>query len=391
MKLAEINREMNIYMYSSGIILILIISIVFLMVYFQSDETVSIKYEDDGKVDYTVALKKNEFFEKDYLEKDNQYISELIDSIDAKFNYKFKLSEDLEYNYKYKIVTNVNIIEKETNKAIYKSSVDTIQETVGSSNNIIDINEDLKIDYNKYNDMAKEFTNSYKLTNTTSTLTVKMFMDVEGANGEFVDTNDLNIDIPLTTNTVAVDVKNNIKSGKDEITMKSDDNKNIAALNIAIATFGVDMLFFLLLLKYMKDSLTDEQKYNRDVKKIVNAYGTYISEVEDGFDMQNYKIVKVKTFMDLLEIRDTMHVPIVMIQNKESLVTCFVIPTENNMLYFFSLGVSQYALPESNDDDNDGQDVTGEDTEEDKEKSTDEKTKEMNTVTYENVKIEIEE
>ena len=50
--------------------------------------------------------------------------------------------------------------------------------------------------------------------------------------------------------------------------------------------------------------------------------------------MSGYQILRVKKFVDLLEIRDTMHIPIIMIENKENLVTCFIIPTDNKILYF---------------------------------------------------------
>ena len=65
--------------------------------------------------------------------------------------------------------------------------------------------------------------------------------------------------------------------------------------------------------------------------------------------MQEYQILKVKKFVDLLEIRDTMRLPIIMLENKDKLMSCFMITTANNVLYFFSIGVTQYALPETSE------------------------------------------
>lgn len=95
----------------------------------------------------------------------------------------------------------------------------------------------------------------------------------------------------------------------------------------------------------MITSRTEEDKYNGKVKRILNNYGSYISKIEDEFNMEGYQILKVANFVDLLEIRDTIHSPIIMIENKEQCVSCFIIPTNNNLLYFYSLGVTQYALP----------------------------------------------
>jgi hypothetical protein len=40
---------------------------------------------ENSNVDYKVYLKENKFYEKDYLEKDNQYIASLINKIETKF------------------------------------------------------------------------------------------------------------------------------------------------------------------------------------------------------------------------------------------------------------------------------------------------------------------
>ena len=116
-------------------------------------------------------------------------------------------------------------------------------------------------------------------------------------------------------------------------------------IKLAVLFIILDIVGTIKFIKYTKKTKTDEEKYKGELKKILNNYESYISKVEDGFDMKDYQILKVKNFVDLLEIRDTMHIPIIMIENKENLMTCFIIPTNNKILYFYSLGVTQYALP----------------------------------------------
>jgi len=349
-KLIELNRKMNIYTWIVGMIIILIISGAFLTMYLNRDEVYYVHYDDKSDLDYQVALKENDYYDKTYIDKNNQYIASLIDFINAYFKYDLNVKEDIEYNYKYKIVANVNVIDDATHKSIYTFSEDILEEVTGQTKNSLKIQENVKIDYNKYNDLISEFVNVYNLNNVTSKLSVNMYVGIAGTVEDFQKENDsvISLDIPLTTNTVAIDVNYDISNNVDSlITLKSSYKNSKILLGLSIVFFAVDIVLLIELIKYIKDSETDEEKYNSQLNKILNSYGTYISRVEDEFDMNGYQILRVKNFVDLLEVRDTMHIPIIMVENKESLIAYFVIPTNNNILYFYSLGVTQYALPTS--------------------------------------------
>lgn len=350
MKLIELNRKINIYTWVVGIVLILIISGVFLTMYLNKDDVYYVHYNDKSDLDYQVALKDNEYYDKTYIGKNNQYISSLIDFINANFKYDLYVKEDIQYNYKYKIVANVNVIDDTTHRTIYTFSEDLLEEIIGKTEKNLIIQENVKIDYNKYNDLISEFVNGYNLNNVTCKLNVNMYVGVAGSVEDLDKEEDsvISLDIPLVTNTVPIDVNYDLSNNVDSlITLKSSYKNSKILLGISIALFVADIGLLLLLLKYMKDSETDEERYNSQLNKILNNYGTYISRVEDDFDMNGYQILRVKNFVDLLEVRDTMHIPIIMVENKENLMAYFVIPTINNILYFYSLGVTQQALPQS--------------------------------------------
>lgn len=351
MKLVELSRKMNIYTWIFGIVIVLIISGVFFRIYAERDKVYYVKYDDYSELDYNVALKENEYYEQTHLDKDRQYIASLIDHINANFKYNLSVKEDLEYQYKYKIIANVNVIDNGTNKIIYDLSENIIEEEVGKNEKLLEIEENVRIDYNKYNDLISEFVEGYNLKNVTSKLTVKMYVGIAGTVQDFEKEEDsvISIDIPLTTATVGINVNYNLSNNVDSlITLKASYNNSKILLYISVILLLVAVGLTVGLIIYIRSSLTEEEKYKNELSKIINNYGTYISEVEDEFDMKDYQILRVKKFVDLLEIRDTMHIPIIMMENKESLVTCFVIPTDNKILYFYSLGVTQYALPLGN-------------------------------------------
>lgn len=349
LKVCELNRKINISIWLTSIILILLVSIIFLFLYLKRNIVYYVHYDEKSDLDYNVNLKENSYYETNQLNKDKQYIASLIDSIDANFKYKLDVKEDLKYDYKYKISANINVIDNNTNKSIYTFSEDMLEEKTGKSDGTLDINENIKIDYDKYNSKISKFVKTYNLTNVTSKLTLQMnvgiYGDLQEINKDEVSV--ISLDIPLVSNTVAIDTNYNLSNNVDNlITLKPSYQKSKIWLNLSIIIFIIDLGLTGLLIRYAIKSRTDEDKYNGQLRKILNNYGTQISKVEDDFNMEGYQILKVVNFVDLLEIRDTMHSPIIMIENKENLVTCFVIPTNNQILYFYSLSAKQYALPE---------------------------------------------
>lgn len=305
-----------------------------------------ISYKDSKNIEYKVLLNENGYYQTDYIEEGNQYIADLIKSIETNIKYKFDLNE--KYEYKYKVIGTVTVKDEKTGRCIYTSSEDLVEEKTGEAKKDITIEENINIDFVKYNDLIKKFVGSYNLKNVTSTLSVKLDFGVDGVNKDFSKTMGtvMNLDIPLGQNTVAIDKNFDLTNANNFITYSSGKNGiGKAGLAFGIMLLVGDAIVALGYVIYNKVNATSEEKYNRDLKKIVNSYDSYISKIDGEFDMEGYQILKVQNFTDLLEIRDTMQLPIMMLENKEQLATCFVIPTNAQLLYFYSITAKQYALP----------------------------------------------
>lgn len=348
MKFTEIDRKLSIYTCIALLILLIVPAIVFLGIYFNKNKTEYISYNENGKIKYEVALKENDFFDNKYLEENSQYIAALVDHINADFKYNAKLPEDYNYDMKYKVMSNISVFDKETNRPLYESNDSIIDELEVKSGSSLMIDENVKIDYKKYNDLINEFVKVYNLKNVTSKLSVNLFVEIieQDLKIKTYDTPVLTMDIPLTTNTIAIDVTDKIQTEKENSIVLPNNNKDtVLWRNLAIIIFAIDACLWICFIIYVLATATDEDKYKANLRKILNSYGSYISKIEDEFNMDGYQILKVSNFIDLLEIRDTIHVPIIMIENKEQMVTCFAIPS-NEILYFYSLSIGQYALPE---------------------------------------------
>lgn len=338
------NRKSTIYIGTAILVVILIISILLIRCGIKKEDSKFIQYSDNKNLEYKVILKENEYYKDSYMEKGNQYIANLINYVHADFKYNFNLNDT--YDYKYKIIGTVDVVDEKTNKTIYTVSEDLLMEKNGRSEGNLDIDEAIDVEYNKYNDKIKQFVATYDLKNVTCKLSLNLNLGVTGVTKQFSkqDFTVMRLDIPLANNTISIDTGYNVSDNNNVIELQNKESDNIVFSKIGIVLLVIDVIVSGLFIIFMKKTETDVDRYNGELRKIINNYDSYISKVEDDFDMRGYQILKVQKFADLLEIRDTMQLPIIMLENKEQLVTYFAIPTPNNILYFFSISVTQYIL-----------------------------------------------
>jgi len=327
------------------VILIIILSITavsFVVMAIKKDNSIpkeeSITYTESSVVDYKVFLKENEFFDQDYLEQNRQYIANLIDHINANLKYKLNSSKyDDNFNYKYSIVAETNVEDVSNKNIIYKFSEFLVEEKILElySTSQIEINEEINIDYNKYNEIIRRFVNIYGLDGINPTLTINMYVSVDGVS-KSSGTPVASLIIPLTTKTVAIDLESNEVNATEETTVyKKIANKN--QLYIAILTFALAAMVGIELYIFVNDTKDEVTLYKMKIKKILLNYDSYIQKIDNVFDYEGYQVVEMNTFEDLLQVRDTISEPILMVEKVKE--TDFLIPSKGNVAYIFKLKV----------------------------------------------------
>jgi hypothetical protein len=103
------------------------------------------------------------------------------------------------------------------------------------------------------------------------------------------------------------------------------------------------------LVRYFETSKSPLDVYNTKLKKILNYYGSFIQKINNDYDMSKSQILKVDSFDDMLEIRDTLQAPILMLENKDKYGVFFIIPTAYNVLYTYALRVDDIKVDMIND------------------------------------------
>ena len=329
------------------IVIVFIITLSFFTIYLDRNKKQYVSYNESSEIDYKVFLKNNEFFKEEYLPEGNQYIASLIDYIKADFNYKLSLEEKMvEYKYSYRIEADVLVKEKGTNNPLYTTNKVLLSERkMTTSLNELVINENIDIDYNYYNNLIKNFINIYGLDDTESVLNINMYINVIGACEEFENNKEhesvISLSIPLTTKTMAIEISNDLINSENNVMLcKNGYSHSFMFILFGIIFAIIDLVLIIFTVRYEIKTRTAENIYERELKKILNNYSSYIQTLDGEFDFKDYQLLKVSTFTDMLEIRDTIKQPILMRENEDKTGAYFVIPSSTKILYVYRLKVS---------------------------------------------------
>jgi len=325
-----------------GIFISVFLCIIFLTYYFNGKFPEHVNFIENGNIDYKVYLEKNEFFVNKYLGKDRQYIAELIDYISTDFEYNILLDNDnISYKYDYKIEMEAEIIDKETENIIFNKRKEVICKQDLLADNGIYINENVKVDYNYYNKLVKELINTYGLMdNVKSTLFVKLYVNYECEFNELKDiaTNEviLTMQMPLNERTVDISLDNDVFSLKNDVFIFKSNTNYTVFLIFSLIFGGIAIYLTYTLIKYYVNINNYTSTFDKNLSKILKNYSSYIQKAEGSFDFRDYKILIVDEFESMLELRDMLSKPIMMIEDSINGIVKFVIAS-NDIAYIYQL------------------------------------------------------
>ena len=313
---------------------------ILLFCFYNKSKNKDISYRENGRVDYTVDLSENEFFENNTLASNNQYISSLIDTINIKFKYNIKMEQDFtNYSYRYRIEANTNVTDKTTKNNIYDfNTVLKEEEIVKAEENKFAIDSSVAIDYKKYDTLIKKLVSTYNLDNADCKIAVKLFVDLLDKDNNVKNGTTMVVNIPLNVKTVNIDVENNAESDEAKIFIAGDKNENawyLMALAIILLIINMDNIRKII--TDLKRSCPQELVYDMKLREILKKYRPYIQKVNSEFDINKYSLMRLDSFNDLLEIREMTQNPILMLENEDGTHIFFFITTLTEILYVYEL------------------------------------------------------
>ncbi len=277
---------------------------------------ITLNYQENNNIDYKVYLKENNFFDEKYMEKGKTYITSLIDyiKIDYSYNIKFDQEVNADYTYQIKAKIEANKTDNEAENYWEKEYVIT-EENKGSIKNKtnLSINQSVNVDYNKYNNILKDFKNSLGLTNSDGIL--KVYLEVkEKINGEEIETpinSKMILRLPLSQLAIEATIESDVNNRTNEI-RKVVEEKNPAI--ILIGVIGVILLLmsitFIWILIRNKKIYSINNRYELELKKILTTYDSIIVNVEEKPSLEDYNVIQVESFEELIDAHSEIRMPI---------------------------------------------------------------------------------
>ncbi len=341
------HRKEIIYFVTAIALILALITASFSIIFISLDANTYVYYQENGSAVYHAYLSKNEYYEEDRLNGNHAYISSLIDHMDVAFRYESQMEAgDVQYQYQYRVDAQLVIEDTKTKAAIYNPT-ETI---LGPTNKIyhgqkLVIAPTVEIDYAAYNQKAQEFIDKYRLTSVTSHLNVTMYVDVIGMSELFASDSEgqytIQVQIPLTQNVLKPTVTSSIPAGPQKIVSNPNKGKTLFKI-LAIISGILDAGAIGFAVFYTLKTRDMHIDYSRKVQKLVTNYKSFIQKINNPFDDTGYQRLELDDFNAMLEIRDTLQMPILMYENEDRTCTTFMIPYDARLIYIFEIKVENY-------------------------------------------------
>ncbi len=281
---------------------------------FEKEKTTPINFTDTNDVKYKVYLNKNDIYHDEYLGMNRAYVANLINYFDIDFNYTFNIDNAMNMEFDYKIIANLIIENKNGTNYVDEEYIikDSTKKSINKCRNYT-INENVIIDYGYYNNLANKFKNQTGI-DVNSFLNVYMLI-----NKKTIDDNNYNIDdnsyliikIPLSERAIEITLDSSSQNITKQVTPKLKVKFNIKYLILGIVFFIIDCIFVIRAMMYSNMLVRKKTPYDKYVSKILKDYDRLIVETKTIIKFDNYNIIDVNSFNELLDVRDNLKLPII--------------------------------------------------------------------------------
>ena len=338
--------KQKIYLsYRSRLIINVILCIVFLFIsvnfIYNSMDIIkeeNVTYSEKGTIDYKICLKENNFYESSCIDKDMSYIANLIKNIPLTFTYDFKTSKSIKLDAKYEVTANLVIsnTEDSTNYFSKKYFLIPLTDIKENDSSYKLINQDINIDYEYYNNIANEFRSQYGVE-TSSYLNVSF--NVYNESDELnMNQSTTTISIPLSQKSINIKMQANETSNNNnqELTKYAFSLSNIVYLVLGVISVVLSIIFIIKALRLYSKSFVPKNNYDKYISKILREYDRLIVETSSLPNFNDYNIIKINKFTELLDVRDNLHQPI-MYYNVVAHQKCHLYILKDSNLYLLTL------------------------------------------------------
>ena len=334
-----VDRSFHLY-FSYGLriffmfLAIFVIGIISYMNYlnsFSKSNDVEMSYEEKANIDYNVTLLPGNPFETGNLSAVNSYIADYIDDISTDFYYDYKVGKKSDIKYTY-YVNAIMELKSDKNGTVHSRIEDKLITEISDEvkdTKELNLKQNVNLDYNYYNKLAKDFANSVNNEHgidITGHLYLEMHLNVITENEEFSeaikDTEVIKIEIPLLSTQVKASMVNSINNKDVYSEHEAAVLISKSSLFVAISLWIVDIIFLLLVCSFIMKSTPKKSNYMRIRNNLLREYDNVIVNSKNDPNFKGYNVINCVSFQELLDAQKVLNKPIIFneyIKNQKSM------------------------------------------------------------------------
>lgn len=286
--------------------IISIIVFILLLTFYNLISNQTITYSENSNSDYNVCLKENNYYQDKCLGPNVEYVSAITDFIRADFNYTAVYQAKAKKEFKYYIQSKLVIkTDEENERELLKKEKKLSKSKKAILNgNVLTIAETVDIPFTEFNSYAQSYKNDYSLLSNCNLIVSLVLKD--GKNEKDVTS----LTIPLTKLTYNISTK----ELKDQVGIYKENSNGILKYLLLIlmaGSIGFAGLSFKNLFGFLWKTRSKSSEYQKQLKHILNTYDRVIVTLQDKNTIVNdQEVYKVQSFLELLDVRDTVDKPI---------------------------------------------------------------------------------
>ena len=347
---AEYQQHRTRQIYIRSIILVVLAAAVLLSGVYAGrlSRNAYVTYTESGSADYQVYINENKFYSEEYLDKDHAYISMLTDQIHAQLSYTMQAASRAEYTYSYYVDARLRVQDADSNAPLFDPVQTLVEPQSGTSTErTLKIEQAVQLDYQQYDTLAREFVQTYQLDNPRCDLLVTLHVNVDGTCPNVTaDQGNYEVSLTIPLNKTTLKIETNTSVPQAEAKVMACSKEGAVLMGILCAALGAVLAVWAVwLVVYIVRTRDRHINYSRQVKKILSSYKSYIQCIKDPLDTAGCQVLRVESFTELLEIRDTVQMPILMHEDEDRTCARFTIPSGAGFIYAYEVTVA--GVPET--------------------------------------------
>lgn len=297
------------------------------------------KYQIMGSTSYAVNLIENDFIEYSQMGMNQVYIAKLVKELPVQFYYTYDSDEKENITYTYyvsaKLTAVSNAVASGDSSIIWNKEYTLkapVTKTV-SATKTFNINENTVIDYQLYNSMISDFVKALSIP-VDAKLDVSLNVDINGnIKGESLrEKTVLTTSIPLNEQIFKVTNTESFNTPY-ELTKVNISEKEIPKYDLiyGIVLLGLSISVFIIHCKKII-GIPPRTEYEKTIRKIQKEYGDIVIEVNTLENLDDFTIIDVKNFNEMLDLEQELRIPIMMYE-ETSTGPCWFTIAHNSLLY----------------------------------------------------------